>query len=79
MGRRLVTREEAAEYCALSPSTFSLWVREGRLPPALSGTNRYDLKAIDRALDSLSGIEHVELSALDSWREKRARRSEGNS
>ena len=60
-------------------STFSNWVREGKLPPALPGTARWDLKAIDFALDAMSGLQQQELTALDEWRAKRARRSEGNS
>jgi predicted DNA-binding transcriptional regulator AlpA len=77
--RRLVSRDEAASYCGLSPSSFSNWVSLGRLPRPLEGTARWDLKAIDRAIDSLSGFEQTETSALDAWREKRARRSERNS
>jgi hypothetical protein len=76
---RLACRDVAAKYCGLSRSAFSDWVRIGRLPTPIIGTARWDLKAIDRALDSLSGIEQTESSALDDWRVKRARRSEGNS
>ena len=81
---RLVCRDQAAAYCCLSPSAFSNWVKIGRLPSALAGTSRWDLKAIDLALDALSGLEvtkspEAEETALDKWRTKRARRSEGNS
>jgi hypothetical protein len=75
---RLVSREQAAFYCGLSASAFSRWVKLQRLPPPLPGTSRWDLKAIDVALDSLSGLQRTETSALDEWREKRARRSKGN-
>lgn len=75
---RLVSRQQAADYCNLSPSSFSNWVRSGKLPHPLHGTTRWDLKAIDVALDKLSGL-HTEAetssSPLDEWREKRARRS----
>lgn len=75
---RLLSRQQAADYCNLSPSSFSNWVRLGKLPPPLPGTTRWDLKAIDVALDKLSDL-HVETetssSPLDEWREKRARRS----
>jgi predicted DNA-binding transcriptional regulator AlpA len=77
--KRLLTREEAAFYCGLSVSAFSRWVMLGRLPRPLVGSARWDLKAIDLALDSLSGLKLAEASALDDWRAKRARRSEGNS
>jgi len=58
LGRRsrLLTREEAAAYCRLSPQGFSRWVKSGRLPQPLSGTARWDLRAIDAALDLASGI-----------------------
>jgi predicted DNA-binding transcriptional regulator AlpA len=77
---RLLSRQQAAAYCGLSPSAFSNWVRSGKLPPPLPGTTRWDLKAIDFALDALSGLQkHQEATALDEWRAKRARRIEGNS
>jgi predicted DNA-binding transcriptional regulator AlpA len=77
---RLLNRRQAAAYCNLSPTTFSNWVRSGKLPPPLPGTTRWDLKAIDFALDALSGLRpSQETSALDEWRENRARRSERSS
>jgi predicted DNA-binding transcriptional regulator AlpA len=76
---RLLSRREAADYCALSVQGFSRWVKQGKLPKALNGTIRWDLKALDRALDSLSGLQISETFPLDDWRSKRARRSEGNS
>src|SRR4051812_38849978 len=77
---RLLSRQQAAAYCNLSPSAFSAWVRAGRLPPPLAGTTRWDLKAIDTALDAMSGLQpKQETSALDEWRENRARRSERSS
>lgn len=76
---RLIDRTKAARYCNLSTSAFSDWVRKGKLPGPLPGTARWDLKAIDHALDVLSGLSSSESSALDEWREKRARRSEGHS
>lgn len=53
---RLLTKAQAAEYCQLTPSGFSEWVRVGRLPKRLAGTQRWDKAAIDAALDRLSGI-----------------------
>jgi hypothetical protein len=77
---RLVSREQAAAYCSLSVQAFSAWTRAGRLPGALPGTARWDLRAIDRALDSLSGFPAAaEESPLDDWRARRARRAERNS
>jgi predicted DNA-binding transcriptional regulator AlpA len=81
--QRLLTREQAAFYCGVSVGAFSRWVKTGRLPPAIAGTSRWDLKAIDLALDYLSGLAISKTSdsatvALDDWRAKRAGRSEGN-
>lgn len=54
---RLMSGSEAAAYCGLVPASFSAWVAAGRLPRPLPGTRRWDRKAIDLALDKLSGIE----------------------
>jgi hypothetical protein len=73
---RLVSRNAAADYCGLSVQGFSSWVRQGRLPGPLTGTARWDLRAIDAALDSASGISTAATpSPLDEWRAKRARAS----
>jgi hypothetical protein len=78
MRPRLLSRSQAAGYCNVSISTFSSWVRSGRLPPPLSGTKRWDVKAIDFTLDAISGLHpRPETSALDEWRARRARRNEG--
>jgi hypothetical protein len=79
MRPRLLSRSQAACYCSVSTGTFSNWVRCGKLPLPLSGTRRWDVKAIDVALDTMSGLAPQELSALDEWRSKRARRPERNS
>jgi predicted DNA-binding transcriptional regulator AlpA len=71
---RLLTREQAAAYCGLSVHGFSEWVKTGRLPGPIAGTARWDLRAIDAALDSLSGIGIGSL-ALDQWKAKHARSS----
>jgi hypothetical protein len=77
---RLLNRQQAAAYCNLPPTTFSNWVRSGKLPPPLPGTACWDLKAIDFASDAMSGLQpQQEATALDEWIANRARRSEGNS
>ena len=66
---RLLTREEAAAYCRLSTQGFSQWVKMGRLPGPIAGTARWDLRAIDAALDSLSGIgSDTQEDAFDKWK-----------
>jgi hypothetical protein len=74
---RLLTREQAAAYCNVSPQCFSSWVKIGRLPGPLTGTARWDLKAINAALDLLSGIvtrtdSQSGSSALDQWKAQHA-------
>jgi hypothetical protein len=75
---RLLTREQAAAYCGLSVQGFGRWVRLGRLPDPIPGTARWDLKAIDIALDSASGISNTASSPLDQWIAKHARATDGN-
>jgi predicted DNA-binding transcriptional regulator AlpA len=76
---RLLTRAQAAAYCGLSVNGFSEWVKTGKLPGPIPGTARWDLKAIDIALDSLSGISNTAQSSLDEWVAKRPRAAQGGS
>ena len=64
---RGMSRETAAAYCGLKPEGFDNWVRSGLLPPKMPGTNRWDRKAIDMALDRLSNIKQDAPSAYDRW------------
>lgn len=70
MNARLLTEAKAAEAIGLELATFRHLVACGRLPKPLPDLNLFDLKAIDRALDRLSGIGSP-TNALDSWRERR--------
>jgi hypothetical protein len=74
---RLLTREQAAAYCGVGVTTFTAWVRRGIVPGPVSGTHRWDRKAIDGTLDALSCIDdEFEPNALDQWKVTRlARRS----
>jgi hypothetical protein len=77
---RLMTRTEVAHYCRLTPSALSSWIKRGLLPGPIAGTSRWDSKAIDNALDLVSGLSvKTDTNSLDQWRSKRARKSEGNS
>jgi predicted DNA-binding transcriptional regulator AlpA len=76
---RLLTREQAATYCGLSVNGFSEWVKSGRLPGPIPRTSRWDLKAIDIALDTASGVSHTVQSPLEEWIAKRARAARGDS
>ncbi|MGO6847977.1 helix-turn-helix transcriptional regulator [Rhizobium ruizarguesonis] len=72
---RLIGRKEAAEYCGISPTCFSMWVAQGKMPPALPGTRRWDRHAIDAMLNALGGIGEPtsidERSALKKWRDEK--------
>lgn len=69
---RRLTIADAAAYCGLTPGGFRQWVSIGRLPPSLPGTHRWDRKAIDFALDRLSGLpagsaSEAEENDMDRW------------
>jgi hypothetical protein len=69
---RCLTIADAAAYCGLTPGGFRQWVSIGMIPPALPGTHRWDRKAIDFALDRLSGLPtgvaaESEESDIDRW------------
>ena len=68
MTPRLMTKAQAAAYCAVTPSRFYQLVKAGTLPTAVPGTTRYDRVAIDRALDKHAGLQSdAELSPLQKW------------
>jgi hypothetical protein len=77
---RLLTRRQAAAYCCLSARSFSEWVKAGKMPGPISGTTRWDRRAIDAVLDKASGLEvpAAQEDAFDTWKrgkdEKRAPR-----
>jgi predicted site-specific integrase-resolvase len=66
---RLLTEKEAAESIGLDLATFKNWVASGKLPKPIPDCGKYDLKALDKALDRLSGIETA-TNALDAWKAK---------
>lgn len=72
---RLLTKEQAAHYCGLSPSGLDAWVRAGIVPGPIAGTKRYDLRAIDAALDRHSGIKAEAASIPEDPLEKWLRES----
>lgn len=54
---RLLTKAEAAAYCGVGLGAFSDWMRKGLVPRAVKGTQRWDRKAIDAALDRRSRLD----------------------
>ena len=72
---RGLSRTEAAEFYGLSLSAFHKGQREGKIPgPTLPG-KRYDLQLLQRHMDLQSGLSDsaAGLTALDQWRQRRAR------
>jgi hypothetical protein len=67
---RLATEKEASDYIGLDLATFRSWVEYGRLPKPLVDCAKFDLKAIDAALDRISGLGNPS-NALDAWRNQR--------
>jgi len=54
---RLVSRKQLlAHLGGISGTTLARWIDEGRVPRALPGTTRWDLKAVNAALDRASGL-----------------------
>ncbi|GEO18068.1 hypothetical protein MAE02_57640 [Microvirga aerophila] len=74
---RCLSRADAALYCGLTPEGFDAWVRRGIVPSPISGTQRWDRKAIDVALDRASGLESAqdEDDPFERWRAAHARTS----
>lgn len=72
---RLMTRAQAAAYCAMTASRFSQLVKAGTFPGPIPGTTRWDRVAIDAALDRHSGISPSKNdragAALDEWLSRR--------
>jgi predicted site-specific integrase-resolvase len=66
---RLVGEKEAAVAMGLDLATFRTWVDAGRLPKPLADCGKFDLKALDAAIDRISGIGSP-TNALDAWRAK---------
>lgn len=53
---RLIGRKDAAAYCGIAESTFSMWVATNKMPPIIAGTRKWDRRAIDAKLDEISGL-----------------------
>lgn len=79
-GPRLIGRKEAADYCGIGESTFSLWVSTHKMPSAIAGTRKWDKRAIDARLDEISGLDvKSEEDDFDRMqRESDARRAKRN-
>jgi hypothetical protein len=76
---RLVSKAEAARYCGVTPATYAKWVLAGILPPTIPVIGKYDMRALNTALDKLSGIKSVEQTedSFEKW--KRGRNAKASS
>jgi len=72
---RVLSRAEAAAYCGCSPGLFSDWIRRGIIPGPIPGTHRWDRKAIDVALDRISGLTVSIADPFDEWKARRNART----
>lgn len=69
---RLIGREAAAAYVSVAPNTFDAMVREGRMPPPrvlTSGRKAWDVRLLDKAIDSLPLEGTITNSSDDGWDE----------
>jgi predicted DNA-binding transcriptional regulator AlpA len=59
--KRLLRQKEAAEYCGLSIAAFERAITAGTIPMPirLENNERWCVKALDKAIDRLSGAEPV--------------------
>lgn len=65
---RMLSREQAAEYCGCeSLSAFDEWRHRGIIPGPMSGTTKWDRKLIDRWLDRRSGLISDPGPSIDEW------------
>ncbi len=55
---RLLTREGLSAFLGgdVSDTTLWRWVKDGLIPKPVTGTNRWDRVAVERALDRASGL-----------------------
>lgn len=78
--KRGLTKQEAADYCGCNTlSAFDRWIQKGLIPRAMPRTSRWDLKALDAALDRASGLvteSASELTPYQRWKAENARKTE---
>ncbi|MDA9538511.1 hypothetical protein ACM41_20545 [Bradyrhizobium sp. CCBAU 21362] len=78
--KRCLTKDEAATYCGCNTlAAFDSWLQKGIVPKAIPGTNRWDRKALDAALDRASGLVAdfaAELTPYQRWKAENARKTQ---
>lgn len=69
---RVVNKKRIRRYLGgISSATYDNWHCKGIVPGAIPGTNRYDIKAHDAALDRCGGLagagKLAQCSPLEEW------------
>lgn len=68
---RMLSRDEAAAYCGVSPTTFDKMCAKGLTPQPVKvfARNLFDRHRLDVALDALSGVSkgNVPAADLNDW------------
>jgi hypothetical protein len=76
---RGLSKAQAAAYVGCrTVSSFSDWIRRGIMPGPIPGTDRWDIRALDAALDRLSGLQPTiapQASPYDEWKAAQDARS----
>lgn len=77
---RLQSKEGICAYLGhISAATYDAWHSKGIVPGPVAGTNRYDIKHHDKALDRRAGLDTAPaalpsaLSPLEEWEASHAR------
>jgi hypothetical protein len=63
----VLTRQQSADMCRISTSTFDAWVRKKILPGAIRGTRRWSRIAIERALAGEAATAEPLRSPFEQW------------
>ena len=77
--RRGITMKEAAAICGISPSGYREWMAKGLVPRPWPGTRKIDRKALEAALDKLSGLDHHSDDPFEQWLAEREKRNASTS
>lgn len=70
---RLMKAKEAAAYCGLSVAGFKAFLKSQKINCKIHRTRLYDLAALDRALNRISGLENPAKSEAEIYYLEKAR------
>jgi predicted DNA-binding transcriptional regulator AlpA len=63
----VLTRQQCADMCRISTSTFDAWVRKKILPGPIRGTRRWSRIAIEHALAGEAATAEPLRSPFEQW------------